>query len=167
MKDSTNICLACGICCDGTLIGFVEVSAIELERLKGVKKVETKDGHGFFLQPCDKYCNGCTIYSQRPKHCDSFNCKLLKSVQEKKLHFDVAVKIVDDAKSKTHAIEKKIAALQIALKSPSFYFKMVELKKVINRLEEKSNLTSAYQALRIDLEELDELLLENFGVTMD
>jgi hypothetical protein len=34
MNDSTNICLSSGLCCDGTLIGFVQLSDEEIPELR-------------------------------------------------------------------------------------------------------------------------------------
>ena len=167
MNDSSNICLSCGLCCDGSLIGFVQLDSDELPSVKAVMDIEEEGGKGFFLQPCQKYCDGCTIYSQRPKACDHFNCKLLKSVQQKELDFNSAVETIQDVKAQKQAIEKKIGQLGIAFQSPSFYFKMVELKNILQKLKDESTLNTRQQELIIELQELDELLLAKFGVTLD
>ncbi|SHG70609.1 Putative zinc-or iron-chelating domain-containing protein [Salegentibacter echinorum] len=164
MKDSSNICLSCGLCCDGTLIGFVQLENDELPRMKEVMDIIDDNGNGFFLNPCNKYCAGCTIYSERPKQCASFECKLLKNFEQKELNFDSAVEIVNAIKEKKSAIEKKVANLQLELKSPSFYFKMVELKKWLRKNKE-SSLTQDHLALILDLEQLDSLVARNMGVS--
>ncbi|MFT4968322.1 MAG: hypothetical protein ACI9O4_000049, partial [Chitinophagales bacterium] len=48
-----------------------------------------------------------------------------------------------------------------------FYFKMVELKNILQKLKDESTLNPRHQELIIELQELDELLLANFGVTLD
>ena len=111
MSDSSNICLPCGICCDGTLIGFVELENEEMPRLKKIMDIEEERDHCFFLQPCKKYCNGCTIYSERPKQCGKFECGLLKSVENKELEFDTALDIIAKAKQLRVSIEKKLEDL--------------------------------------------------------
>lgn len=165
-NDADNICLACGLCCDGTLIGFVEVTQEEVSRLQGIKEVENVNGNGFFLHPCDKYCDGCTIYADRPKKCDQFNCSLLKSVEQKELAFDSAVETVKEVKLQKAAIEEKLANLHFELKSPSFYFKMVELKKLLQKLDPEF-LTRNHIDLISNIKQLDVLLLNRFGVTLD
>ena len=87
MNDSSNICLSCGLCCDGTLIGFVQLESEEIPAIRELMDVEGVKDKGVFLQPCSKYCDGCTIYSQRPKQCASFKCGLLNSVEQKELDF--------------------------------------------------------------------------------
>jgi len=166
MSDSTNICLECGICCTGTLIGFVELQREELPRLREFMDIEEAHGNGFFLQPCNKYCDGCTVYSKRPKQCASFKCGLLKSVEQKELDFNTAVEIVNLAKEKRIAIEKNLETLQIELRSPSFYFKMVELKKWFLKNKEDSSQNQNYLELKTDLQQLDDLISNEFGVSV-
>jgi Fe-S-cluster containining protein len=165
MNDSSNICLPCGLCCDGTLIGFVELDSEELPGMREVMDIEDENGNGFFLQPCSNYCDGCTIYSKRPKQCASFKCELLKSFEQKELNFDSAIEIINTVKLKKIAIEKKVEILQLELKSQSFYFKMVELKKLLQKNKSESPLTQNHLELISDLEQLDSLVSKNMGVS--
>lgn len=165
MNHSLNICLPCGLCCNGTLIGHVQLDKEELPRLKEFMDIEDEDGNGFFLQPCNKYCNGCTVYSKRPKQCASFNCGLLESVDNKELEFVSAVEIVKEVNQIKIDIEKSIALLKIELHSESFYFKMVELKKVLQKIKSESLLTENHIKLASDLKQLDGLLEEKFNLS--
>ena len=165
MIDSSNICLSCGLCCDGTLIGHVQLEPEEIPALKKIMDLENENGNGFFLQPCNNYCDGCTIYSERPKQCASFKCELLNSVEEKELDFNSAVITINTVKEKKVTIEKKVALLKIELKSQSFHFKMVELKKVLKKKSTESPLTHDHLELLSDLEHFDSLLFQKFGVS--
>ena len=129
--------------------------------------IEEADGNGFFLHPCKKYCDGCTIYADRPKQCGIFKCALLNSVEKGDLAFDLAVESVNSVKQKKAAIEKMLETFKIELRSPSFYFKMVELKKILQRIKEESILTETHQELITELNELDRLLSKEFDVTLD
>lgn len=166
MNDSTNICLSCGFCCDGTVIGFVQLNREELPVLKDLMDIEHANGEGFFLQPCANYCNGCNIYSKRPKQCASFECGLLQSLEQKELAFESAIEIIDVVKQKKIAIEKKLALLQFTLQSQSFYFKMVELKNLFQKDKSQSSLTQNHLDLMSDLRELDSLLSKKFGISI-
>lgn len=166
MSDPLNICLACGLCCDGTLIGHVQLEQEEIPTLKKLMDVEDENGNGFFLQPCSKYCNGCTIYSKRPKQCDSFNCDLLKSVEQNELSFDSALETVNAVKEMKKAIEKNISILQLDLKSQSFHFKMVELNKLLQNKKTESSMTKKHLELTSDLNQLDNLFFQKFGVSL-
>lgn len=165
MNDSLNICLSCGICCDGTLIGFVQLDPEEVPVVKEFMDIEEEKGNGFFLQPCKKFCDSCTIYPNRPKQCASFECGLLKSVEQMEVEFDSAVEMVKVVKQKKVAIEEKLAAIQLDLQSQSFYFKMVELNRLLRKKMAESSLTQSQQELLSDIEELDSLVMKNFNVS--
>ncbi len=167
MSDSSNICLSCGLCCDGTLIGFVQLTREELPLVRDLLKVEEADGNGIFLQPCIKYCDGCTIYNERPKQCASFKCGLLKSVDQKEIDFNLAVEVVNEVKQLKISIEKKLTIFPIKLKSQSFYYKIVELKKLLQQTNSESLLAQNKKELISELHELDNLLLKNFDLQLN
>lgn len=164
MDDSLNICLACGICCDGSLIGFVQIEQEEFSRVRKILDIEESDSIGFFLQPCTKFCNGCTIYEERPKQCGLFECKLLQSVDNKTLGFNSAVENVKIVKEKKLAIESTITELGIELKSPSFYFQIIELNKILQNKKADFTIKQIELSLISELEELNTLVYQGFGV---
>ena len=166
MDDSLNICLPCGMCCEGVMIGFVQLEKEEVPRLREIMEIDEEGGQGFFLQPCKKFCEKCTIYPQRPKQCDSFNCGLLQSVEAKELKFNAAIDIIDDVKRRKAIIEEKVEILKIELKAPSFHFKMVELKNLFRLIAKESILSNELLDLNEDVEELDKLMLKRFGVPL-
>lgn len=164
MSEPTNICLSCGLCCDGTLVGFVQLDNEELSPVKQLMDIEQTGENGLFFLPCNELgCNGCNIYSQRPKACSNFECGVLKSFEKKELSFDHAIEVIDEVKQKKIAIEKQVATLQIELQSKSFHFKMLELKKLLRK--DKSELSSSHQELKLELEELEKLLSKSFGIS--
>ena len=165
MNDAENFCSPCGLCCDGTLIGFVQLDRVEVPRLREVMDIEEVNGNGVFLHPCKKYCGGCTIYSERPKQCGLFKCGLLKSLEQKKMDLDSAIEIINEVRQKKAAIEKKVAKLQFELKSQSFNFKMIELKTLLQKKKPESSLTQAHLELMSDINQLDNLLLKKFDVS--
>lgn len=167
MSDSSNICLSCGLCCDGTLIGYVQLDTEELPALKKRMTIETAGDNGFILHPCNSFCDRCTIYEHRPKQCANFECQLLKSVDDGELAFESATDMVALIKQKKAAIELKLAQLKYDLKSPSFYFKMAELKKILKKAKSNALLTQDHLELIQDLKELDRLLSKNFGVSLN
>lgn len=165
MNDEENICLACGICCDGTLIGFVEVEAAEFSRLKGVLEVEESDQIGFFLHPCEKFCEKCTIYDQRPKQCELFECKVLKSYEKGEMDFKSATTIIESVIEKKIGIQNKLRALDLKLKSGSFCFKMMEVKNLFAAENTKIVRQEMHKDLMCDIEELNGLVMKHFGVS--
>lgn len=166
MDDSLNICLSCGFCCDGTLIGFVELDSDETSILRELMDIQDTNGKGFFLQPCNNYCDGCTIYSKRPKQCTNFKCELLKTFEQKDLDFDLAIEIINVVKQKKINIEKNLEILKFELKSQSFSFKMIELKKLLQKSNFESSSMQNYLELMSDIKQLDRLLLIRFGISL-
>lgn len=166
MSDSLNICLSCGICCDGTLIGFVQLDREELAGVKEIMEIEEGYGNGFFLQPCKNYCDGCSIYAQRPKQCNNFKCGLLNSVEQQELDFNLALEIINEVKQLKVAIEKKLALLPFELQSHSFHFKMAEVNKLLQTHQTESTQISQQVELLSDLKQLDVLLTTKFGVSL-
>lgn len=167
MSESETLCLSCGLCCDGTLIGFVQVSSEEVSSIKQIMEIEEINGQGIFIQPCSKYCNGCTVYENRPKQCGIFKCSLLTAVEDKELEFVVASEVITEVKERKTSLLEKLRPLQLKFKSPSFYFQMVELKKMLKKAKKKSTLSPVQLEIISDLKQLDQILLDKFGITLD
>jgi len=74
------LCTRCGLCCDGSLFGDVELrgerEAVGLEIL-GLDVAD--DGDDFaLLQPCAGLDGRrCRVYAHRPRCCRTFECRLL------------------------------------------------------------------------------------------
>jgi Fe-S-cluster containining protein len=167
LTDSTNICVPCGACCDGTLIGFVDLDPNEIGELKGILEIENEKDHGFFLQPCKKLCNdGCSVYAKRPKKCDNFKCGLLKSFTKGDVDFDSAIAIIQNLKRQKKSIEDQVLGLKIDLKSQSFHFKIAELRNRINGNNIQVSQNKAYSKLTADIDHLDKFLLSKFSISL-
>lgn len=167
MNDSGNICLSCGLCCDGTLIGFVQLERKEMLRLRTIMEIEDGNGEGFFLQPCENLgCSGCTIYTKRPNKCAEFECGLLNSIEQKKISFDSAIEVIELVKQLKSTILNQLISLPFKLQSKSFYFKILELVKLFKKHSTESKLTDNHQTLLSDIEQLNTLLSSKFGVSL-
>lgn len=103
-----QLCLACGLCCDGTLFDQVQLEpgddAPHLRALglpvtvsRGRKPV------GRFPQPCAALCRDrtCRLYTDRPRQCRTFECKVFKQVRAGETGADVALRLI--AKARRHA----------------------------------------------------------------
>lgn len=77
-----SICVGCGLCCDGTVLGYLAVSdASDLGwplRSLGVELIVEADPPVFAL-PCPAVVDGvCTVFDlHRPHACRRFECDLL------------------------------------------------------------------------------------------
>jgi len=80
---SDHLCVSCNMCCDGTLFGYVEVTAQEQTRLGAGPDIREIKGRLAMRQACTKLGQDgmCGCYAVRPQKCDAFNCKLLKALE--------------------------------------------------------------------------------------
>lgn len=164
MNNPTSICLPCGLCCNGTLLGVVQLENDEVSEVKKFKEIEEWDGSGFFFQPCPDFCDSCTIYDHRPKQCALFKCGLLKAVENHELDFDVATEAIETVKNIRSTIETQIEELEISLFSKSFYFKTLELKKELYKQQSISDLSVQQQEILSNITEFDELISSKFNL---
>jgi Fe-S-cluster containining protein len=101
----SDLCLACGMCCDNTMFGRVVVEAEEAERLRplGIDIIEYDDGELSYNQPCSRLCDKtCGIYADRPWTCESYVCETIKALRSGKLDQAEAQERIDtvlDAKA--------------------------------------------------------------------
>jgi uncharacterized protein len=103
MDDSiSRLCPNCGLCCDSTLFGDVELRAgDDVGRLAKLGLLLEKKGQGklAFAQPCACFDGKlCKIYNDRPKRCRTFECGLLKQVAAGKMSPGVALEKISEAK---------------------------------------------------------------------
>lgn len=76
----SDLCRSCGLCCDGTLFGFVKIQpedAVEPLRLAGIT-ITTGETTPRLTLACAAHRDGCCqVYADRPSNCRSYQCKLL------------------------------------------------------------------------------------------
>ncbi len=95
-----EICVTCGLCCDGTLFEWATVE--EGEKAELPKKLQQKcfsaEEREGFKQPCPYFENKCTIYFQKKAHiCSVFRCQLLKDLFEETINHSDAKNVVKNA----------------------------------------------------------------------
>jgi len=103
----SQLCLACGLCCDGNLFAFVALSSPEAQALRGEGLAVIDDrGRLKLAQRCSALegCR-CRVYDQRPFGCRKFDCLLARSLVEKDLPLSDALAIVDEAKARLARLE--------------------------------------------------------------
>jgi uncharacterized protein len=103
----SQLCPNCGLCCNGALFADVELRAgDDAGRLAELGLSLTKKGGKLaFPQPCACFDGKlCTIYADRPKRCRTFECGLLKRVQDGELDADAALKTIAYTKQKAEKV---------------------------------------------------------------
>ena len=152
-----DICLACGLCCDGVIFSDVRLQAEDnpepfarLEALpaeatassKGRPLVPQSSARASFAvgqrasqmpQPCVAFdgCR-CRIYNQRPKHCREFECLLLRSVRAGRTEKAQALEIIRRARRRADRVWRLLRALGDLDEERSL---SVRFRRTVKRLE--------------------------------
>ena len=115
-QELTDLCLACGLCCNGVLHAYTIVAASEVETLQslGTPVYSLGAGEFAFAQPCPHWQeNRCTIYADRPKSCRTYECLLFKklaagliSASESAARLQKAHKLIAQSQEPSAAYEK-------------------------------------------------------------
>lgn len=118
MTPSEQLCLACGLCCDGTLF-----DGVQLERGDVAKKLQALGlpvvvyrGHApvaRFPQPCAALCadRTCRLYADRPRQCRTFECKVFKEHKAGDIDLATALRRVTTARRQAEKVRKLLRKL--------------------------------------------------------
>ena len=116
-KATDALCTECGLCCDGSLFSDIELtSPRELSGLEVLGlDVEEDDNTsaGLLLQPCGALKGTrCSIYAHRPKCCRTFECRLLRDVEQGTVTLAAAKQTVRDVSKQIDYVEILIGQLR-------------------------------------------------------
>jgi uncharacterized protein len=126
-----QLCLACGLCCNGVLFKDVELQpGDDAEQLKSLglpireaRRAGRKSGCSLhskpptrsskFPQPCAALCddNRCRIYTERPARCREFECALFKSVAAGETELAAALKTIRATRQRADQVYRLLRAL--------------------------------------------------------
>lgn len=110
----SQLCPACGLCCNGVLFGDVELQRGDNpKRLAKLGMVLFHKGRKqCFNQPCA--CFGgklCQIYAERPARCRTFECKLLQKTGAGEVTVPMALKTIAEARRAADAVRNLVREL--------------------------------------------------------
>jgi uncharacterized protein len=164
MNAVDQLCLNCGLCCDGALFADVELrSGDDPARLTRLGLAIAKKGRRklAFAQPCACFDGKhCKIYHDRPGQCRLFECGLLKKVNAGNMKVESAMKTISEAKMLAKSVRTFLQAFgqrperqamahcySQAMSSP------IDLSHPGNVLERHDNLMRAFGSLMKLLEQ--------------
>jgi Fe-S-cluster containining protein len=150
-NNSVDLCLECGLCCNGVIFADVQLQPTEVQTLKSrVQGLASlgKSGQVKLPQPCAAFdgCR-CRIYSERPKYCRQFECLLLKNVQAGRLGRAAASQTVRTAKERAEKVRALLRELGDGDEQSAL---SLRFQRVAKRFE-KSPLTARKAAIYADL----------------
>jgi hypothetical protein len=112
---TTTLCTQCGLCCDGSLFADVELAGkAEATRLEIMGlEIEGDDAdRELLLQPCAALVERrCGIYANRPKCCQSFECRLLREVQRGAVPIERAAEQIAQTQERIQRVTALLAQL--------------------------------------------------------
>ncbi len=118
MNSGEQLCLACGLCCDGTLFDNVRLGpGDDAKKLKelglpvSVSRSRTPVTH--FRQPCAALCANrtCRLYADRPVQCRTFECGVFKGAQAGRIKHPAALRLVKQARRRADKVRRLLREL--------------------------------------------------------
>lgn len=113
-----QLCLACGLCCDGTLFDNVRLgpddAASTLKSLGlPITQSRARTPITFFPQPCSALGadRRCACYGDRPGQCRSFECGVFKATAAGRLEPAKALRLVKKARRQADNIRRLLREL--------------------------------------------------------
>jgi Fe-S-cluster containining protein len=111
-----TLCTQCGLCCDGTLFGDVELAGRrEATRLEALGlDVDSDDADVELLAlPCAGLRGTrCGVYAHRPQCCRTFECRLLQQAQRGEVAAAEALARIAAAKAQVARVRTLLAGLE-------------------------------------------------------
>ena len=113
LKEGSELCISCGLCCQGILerAAVLEPVEVELASDLGLKRFVTSDGINKFHLPCPLIeGNVCSVYmSPHPNVCSEFQCILLDQLLSGEISLEASLKIITKIKKYINLINEKVS----------------------------------------------------------
>jgi hypothetical protein len=118
VEASEDLCLSCGLCCDGTLFDLVKLEpSDDARKLKALGLPITasrgKIPVARFPQPCAALCKDrtCRVYADRPWQCRVFECGVLKAAKAGQISYAAARRLVKLARRRADRARRLLREL--------------------------------------------------------
>jgi uncharacterized protein len=118
VESGEDLCLACGLCCDGTLFDAVRLEpGDDARKLRALGlPVTVPRGRvpvARFPQPCAALCEDrtCRLYAERPRQCRIFECGVFKDAKAGRISFAAALRLVKAARRRADQVRRLLRAL--------------------------------------------------------
>jgi len=107
----TELCLSCGLCCEGVIFNRAALKHDEIRLAKDYDLDYFPEGEGEFAfrLPCHLYQDDkCSMYLSRPDACKRYRCDLLKRLTGGNIDLEESKQIVSQVKSLMDSIDKRM-----------------------------------------------------------
>jgi Fe-S-cluster containining protein len=161
-----ELCLACGLCCNGAIFAdvrlLVEDNVKDLADLGLNLKSRGSARRPLLVQPCAAHdgCR-CNIYEKRPGYCRQFDCALLKSYWQGHVRKDKALRIIRSARKQITTVKQLLRDLGDTDESLSIRTRFRQTAKRLERNPNESD-SNVFSRLTIAFHEFNRFIAENF-----
>lgn len=179
-----ELCLGCGMCCNGVIFADVQLRSGEdrkhfetlgLEFVSGrespaaaspaqaPRALRGAKNQPKFAQPC-RALDGCRcrIYPERPRYCREFECLLFKNVKDGRLATAAALRIIQDARERADKVRN---LLQLLGDKDEHIALAARFRRTTRRVEQNvfdQSTADAYGELTLAVHDLNVLLSQAF-----
>jgi Fe-S-cluster containining protein len=147
----TRLCLACGLCCDGTLFKDVELQAGDDAAQVVALGLPVKGGK--FPQPCpalgaDKCCR---VYADRPARCRQFECTVFLELKHGAEDLAGALRIVAQTRKLADKVRRLLRQLGDDDEALALSLRFQKMKRALEQgaFEDESVETAAELTLAV------------------
>lgn len=110
---ASRLCLACGMCCDGTMFQIVRMQPDDQPEVLTVLglRVRHRGEESWMEQPCaalKRLC--CTVYDQRPVRCRKFHCQQLMKLDTFEINEGDALAMIADTRRLAGEVKRLLFA---------------------------------------------------------
>jgi Fe-S-cluster containining protein len=164
-----NLCLECGLCCNGVIFADVELQPLEVQNLKSkVQSLATRSKNGQspvvkLPQPCAAFdgCR-CRIYAERPTYCRQFECLLLKNVNAGRLERAAASRFIRTARERAEKVRALLRELGDSDEGIALSLRFQRAAKRYEQAPLTDGKAETYADLTLAVHDLNMLLSEAF-----
>lgn len=174
MNFGEQLCLACGLCCDGSLFDNVQFGPGEdSSRAKAlglpVELSRARLPIAFFRQPCSALCEdrACRVYADRPTQCRSFECGVFKDAQAGVIGHEAALRLVKQARRKADKVRNLLEKLGEANPTLALGKRFRRAQRRLESGECDADAGLAFSELGLAFHQLDLLAHEKFYTRAD
>jgi hypothetical protein len=166
-----QLCLACGLCCNGVLFKDVELQpGDDAGRLAllglPVRNPQSaiRNPHSKFPQPCAALCedNSCRIYADRPARCRQFECALFKSVAAGETPVAAALRTIRLARRRAERVRTLLRALGDTGEQVALSLRVKRIRRRIESTPQDHATSETYANLTLAVQDLNLLLAQSF-----
>lgn len=137
-----NICIRCGMCCDGTLFQYANIDDDETLTTQYSFDVGTNSaGEKRFFLPCGYLQNKCcSIYQSRPyKVCDHYKCTTLRHYEKGEVSRNDALMVIEQVLAVKADIQSKLETEFSFVLGKTFNEKVINLEKYYAALPDQKD----------------------------